>query len=491
MFKKFFCSLAFLFFAAYVFCAEVAIYHTSDTHGFYYPSDIAGKKTGGFAALAALVKQEKLPYLLLDSGDYTSGTYEAKETKGALSIELMNRLGYAAAVIGNHEGDFGKEAFAENIANSRFDILGANLSGQSHGALPAKVLPYKIYSAGGKKIAVIGIARNPFTDTTYIKTAGRAGPLRKALAQIAPQKPDAVIVLEHLSIAEQEKSAVNFFKALAAAPQVNLVLGGHMHLIKNETAGKTLFVESGANLKGASRIILDFNDKTGKLESMRASYIELDTEAAGQDGDIEAFAAKYYNAELDEPIANAARTFHKYNPEAEKGKIDSPLGNIIADVIKQKTGADIVIQNTEGIRASLPKGIITKRILFDIYPFNNKIIVMPLKGEVIQKIILNALGENGSVFQYSGVRVQYSYKHKRPEIKEILINGNPLQKDQIYRAAMNDYVAQGNSGAYMLKNMEGKEVFGRQTLAQIITEYLQNSAGAVEPPETGRITKTK
>ena len=55
----------------------IVLYHTSDTHGFFYPEN----GQGGVAALAAVVRQEKLPHLLLDSGDFANGTIETKNSR--------------------------------------------------------------------------------------------------------------------------------------------------------------------------------------------------------------------------------------------------------------------------------------------------------------------------------------------------------------------------------------------------------------------------
>ncbi|MBQ6224625.1 MAG: hypothetical protein IJJ58_05605, partial [Campylobacter sp.] len=82
MTKKASFVLLFLALPLLLCASEIAIYHTSDTHGFYFPRKIAGGKTvGGFALLQGYIDSFDTPYLLLDSGDYTSGTLEAKIRK--------------------------------------------------------------------------------------------------------------------------------------------------------------------------------------------------------------------------------------------------------------------------------------------------------------------------------------------------------------------------------------------------------------------------
>ena len=62
---------------------DIVIYHTSDIHGQYFgKTDDNGKPYGGFARLASVLKNTKKPFLLLDSGDYSSGSYEANISDG-------------------------------------------------------------------------------------------------------------------------------------------------------------------------------------------------------------------------------------------------------------------------------------------------------------------------------------------------------------------------------------------------------------------------
>ena len=74
--------------------ATIAVYHTSDAHGWYsarpalWDKENSTRAIGGFAALSALLKKETAPYLLLDSGDMFVGTPEGILTKGMASITL-------------------------------------------------------------------------------------------------------------------------------------------------------------------------------------------------------------------------------------------------------------------------------------------------------------------------------------------------------------------------------------------------------------------
>src|SRR3990167_9214580 len=141
--------------------ASVAVYHTSDLHGWYsarpalWDKENQAREIGGFAALASLLKKETTPYLLLDSGDMFQGTPEGILTKGMASMVLMNQLGYAAAIPGNHDYDYGEANLKLLISSAAFPVLGANIYLKEGGAPAAYLKPYALLQKGGKKIAVL------------------------------------------------------------------------------------------------------------------------------------------------------------------------------------------------------------------------------------------------------------------------------------------------------------------------------------------------
>ena len=151
--KKQVLLLALFLVAGGLFAKTTVIYHTSDTHGFYYPK----QGQGGFAALASVLKQGPQPYLLLDSGDFANGTAEAKNSKGIKSVQLMNKVGYQATTIGNHEFDFKEAALAPMFKELNFPVLAANFVDVKTNTYPENVKPYEIFDVDGVKVAVIGL----------------------------------------------------------------------------------------------------------------------------------------------------------------------------------------------------------------------------------------------------------------------------------------------------------------------------------------------
>jgi 2',3'-cyclic-nucleotide 2'-phosphodiesterase (5'-nucleotidase family) len=497
MFKKLSLAAALFLLPLIAFCETINIYHTSDTHGFYVPREINGKRAGGFAALAALLARDGGPHLLLDSGDWTSGTAEAKDSKGYLSVQFMNMLGYNASTIGNHELDFKEDAMLKNIERAKFDILAANIYDAKLKGLPAHVKPFKIYMAGGRKIAVIGIAKDFGSSQKRFRISKDRKALKKALRQLVPLKPDAVVLLDHNSIDDDKHddpdSPSELVKGIGG---IDLVLGGHAHkIIQNAVIDGTVFVESGTALDGVSKVSLDFEEKGGGLKSIKSEYIELDVSKTGEDFYIKEFAEANRDKVLDIVISKANETIFKYLPQTPataqqtNKQIDSPLANIFADLLKDYAAADIGIINTGNIRDDLPRGLITKRLVLEISPFPNKIMTVEVNGNFLKKLVRAALKGDKSLFQYSAnMRVKYIMKgKKKPQDIEIMIDGAPLDGKKMYSLALCDYIALGNSEGYMFKKITGRKPAGSKTVTDLFTDYLRKNQQGIKGAKTGRI----
>lgn len=181
---------------------------------------------------------------------------------------------------------------------------------------------------------------------------------------------------------------------------------------------------------------------------------------------------------------------------------DSPLGNIAADSMRRRTGveAEVALTNSLGIRDNLYAGPLTQEAMFNVFPFENTINIMFLSGGEMQEMfdfVADRSAERGCAAQaqISGARFTMDcaqsqlnalsvpcdptgdasecpsgdrtgrapwqcltdtasssggrcYAHTGTNIT---INGAPLNLNESYRVAVNDYIARGGSGFLVLK----------------------------------------
>lgn len=218
---------------------KITVLHTSDTHSCILPlnkslADTLLADRGGFLRRIAMLKQErqKEPNLLLfDCGDFSQGSSYYTMFKGDVEVELMNRMHYDAATIGNHEFDFGLDNMIRLFKMAEFPIVCSNYDfGDTE--LKDIVKPYIVLKRQGVKIGVFALC----PPLEGLVSAMNYGPLkfldpvevttRMVDVLRRQEKCDVVICLSHLG---WEVSEYPDDKFISQTSGIDLVLGGHSH----------------------------------------------------------------------------------------------------------------------------------------------------------------------------------------------------------------------------------------------------------------------
>ncbi len=494
--------------------AVIAVYHTSDVHGWYsarpalWDKENSTRTIGGFAALSDLLKKETTPYLLLDSGDMFQGTPEGILTKGMASIVLMNQLGYAAAVPGNHDYDYGEPSLKLMISSAAFPVLGANLYYKAGGAHADYLKPYTIIEKNGEKIAVLGLlGKHTATSTLpsnvkHLDFRDEAAETAKWLPEIKKLNPDAVIVIAHIGISEElslkrvDISTWTFdpppFGTLGvarAARGIDLVLGGHDHtaLLKgyHDPVSGAWLGESGYGLSYVTRAEMNFDDATGKLRGIKVELVPLWTDRTGEDPAVLKTIAGF-NAAVEREmgrVVGRAATDLDFSPEG----LDSPIGDWGCDITRQAAGTELAFQNTKGIRAEIKKGEVRLRDLYQAVPFDNTIVTMRLNGAQLKRLMADNLYRGRTDMQVSGLRVEF---RQAPDGSAADIrltrDGREIEPADEFTVATNNYLAFGGDGGAVFNT--GKDI--KDTLLPVRDIMIKAfAAGPVTAPGTGRIRK--
>lgn len=466
---------------------ETVIYHTSDVHGFYYPR--ANK--GGFATLRAYINKGPKNYLLLDSGDFSNGTIEAKNSKGIKSVEMMNAMGYDASTIGNHEFDFKENALPNILEKASFPILAANFVDINTKDFPKGVLPYKIYNVDGVKVAVLGLANaTPTSTVTKYEFLEPLESLEKYLPEVEKQNPNVVAVILHDSLADDKHGTKSYVSEIATrfGGRIHVVFGGHAHKIfQNKFINGVLFVESGCYLKNVSKVVVDTDDKSGKFKSAKSQLVPLNVSAIGQDESIFKIGESLKEPGADEQVGEIE--FELSKTPLTSFYLDSPMDDFIADAGLKYAQTEIFIHNVGGARVGMVSGILTNRNLIDTIPFDNTVKKMTVKGAFLKELVSTSIYPR-SLFTYAGMSVYVEAKMKKGKriIKKlkIWVNGEPLDEKRDYLIATNSFIADGGMEGYLFKQIpaEQKESVGTKTIREILQEALNASEKA---PITGRL----
>ncbi len=141
--------------------------------------------------------------------------------------------------------------------------------------------------------------------------------------------------------------------------------------------------------------------------------------------------------------------------ELTKGKPSSSLTNWFTDALHEATQnliadpLDFTIQNYGGIRIpSLAAGDITIGSMYELMPFDNLIVIVPMSGAVCQQLF-DRMAESGGW----PISKQVNFKISYGKAIDIKIGGMALDTSRIYNVAIPDYVANGGDNYTFLKDL--------------------------------------
>lgn len=493
----------------------VSVYHTSDVHGWYFSRPAKWDKEnstrviGGFAALSSLVRADKNPRILLDSGDTFQGTPEGTLTKGLATVTMMNLLGYSAATVGNHDYDYTEASLRDMVKASKFPWLGANIYLKETGKPADYLKPYAIVERAGKRIAIVGIAGEHTVTSTlpsnvkhleFRNEAGEAARWTKELRE--KEKADAVIILAHNGIGGNlmGKSDLTYWVpsaaqassgtlAIARASGADVVIGGHIHAGLQEgyrdPVSGALLAESYFGLTHVSKIDLEFDDKTSKLKATSARLVPLWVDQTGEDQavikELKVFSERV-EKEMGSPVGRSAFDLGKSG-----SGLDSPIGNWFADAMRRQSGADVAFQNTAGIRAELKAGTVTVRDIFQVMPFENTLVKLTLTGEQLRRLLADNLPGGSSKLQLSGLKVSIKKPYNDPANITLERNGKPVADGEKLTVATNNYLTTGGTGGAVFAEDAASEDTMRPIRDILMKDIADNPVDTL--PEGGRIVR--
>ncbi|MCL4503324.1 MAG: 5'-nucleotidase C-terminal domain-containing protein [Deltaproteobacteria bacterium] len=483
--------------------AALRLLYVNDFHGFAEPYQPLGSPEllGGAAYLAGSVDRlrKERPTLLLAAGDLIQGNNWANLFRGKSSIKLMNAMRFDAMAVGNHEFDFGQKVLQELIREARFPVLGANVQGL------ARLKPYVIKTVGGIRVAIIGVVTPDTAVTTNPRNVAglKFSPPEVAVAKCLKElkgKADLMVVLSHLGYPEDRVLAQK-------APGIDVIIGGHTHTRLETPAmvNHTIICQAWEHAKALG--VLDLDLKDGKIVNYAGHLEEIKPSAGHADAKILPLVAQYsrqVNARLDKIVGE---TEVDLDGEQVRSR-ETNLGDLVADIMRAAAGADAALINGGSIRASLHRGAIKAKDVYTALPFDNYVVAIRLTGRQLREALehgVSAWEEKAGRFpQVSGLC--FTYRRNAPagsRVKEVQVQGLPLDHDKKYLVATNDFLAAGGDGylsfGEALKSGEGyREQGGALTsknlayantgvwLRDLVINYIKGKK-TISPQVEGRI----
>ena len=511
----------------------LSIVGTNDLHGGVLPVDGRGGLAllGGYVDnLRAARARGRGAVLLIDGGDMWQGTLESNLSEGAAVVAAYNALGYTAAAVGNHEFDFGPEgpaatpvtptddprgALKARATEAAFPMLAANLIDSATG-VPVdwpNVKPAVLVEAAGVRVGIIGVMTAGAPQTTVaanLRGLTVAPLIETIVSQAGRVRADGatvVIVTAHAGGRctqfdnPADLSSCNpsseIFSVARGLPQglVDVIVAGHVHAGMAHEVNGMAIMSSFTGGRAFGRVDLMVDRATGRRVSQRIfaprDLCERETAAGSCDPVADAGQSQVAAVYEGAPVRAAARVTASLAPTVQRvadlkatplglildtplprGSQESAIGNLFTDAMRQSMpGADVALHNVVGgLRADLRAGPLTYGRLYEVFPFDNRVVGLTLTGGELRRVVAAQLQPGPPTVGVSGIRVQARCAGGSLVVTVRTASGEAIEDGRRLLVATTDFLATGGDG--ILTSVTPAQGFAMPESAPLLREVV-------------------
>lgn len=405
-----------------------------------HSNDVSGQLTrrsgrGGMAARVGLIRKLQIsePAIVLDAGDALGPNAMSRFDAGATMCAAMNRANYAAMTVGNHDLSLGWDVLEARQKEIDFPMLAANLMRRDGGMSP---LPgYTLVKVGDVQVGIIGVLGPQVANKINPGHLSglRVGDPVKIVDSLAVvlrgKKAQCVIVLAHMD----ETSALNFARGVEGVDLV--VAGGFSDLDRSLQVPGLIRLVNGlalvvtpSNGISVGRVVLHLSpDSRGNMKVMDVSAEQMPVDrSVERDPEIERLVndlRQRYEQVANQRIGRIV------------GKIYRDQGRVVAGLMRRYLDSEVGIVNRGGL-GLVPSNRVLKVGHIDyLIPFDDRLVKMRLTGAQLLSIARRS--QNAPREE---MRLIFSGLEKNT------INGRPIQKNELYRVAVVEFLANGGDG---------------------------------------------
>ncbi|NVO55805.1 5'-nucleotidase C-terminal domain-containing protein [Rhodobacteraceae bacterium B1Z28] len=522
MLTRFLASVAVLGLTAGIAAADykLTVLHTNDFHARFEPinkydsgcgaeDNAEGKCFGGSARLVTAVEEARSRAensILVDGGDQFQGSLFYTYYKGKVAAEFMNKLGYDAMTVGNHEFDDGPEVLRGFIDSVDFPVLMSNADVADEELLTDKIKKSAVIEVGGEQIGLIGLTP---IDTHELASPGPnvtfSDPVPAVQAEVdklTGEGVNKIIVLSHSGYGVDQRVAQE-------TTGVDVIVGGHSNTylsnVSDKAAGPYPTVVNGVQIvqayaygKFLGELNVTFDDDGNVVEASGEPLI-MDNAVTEDQASLDRIA------ELAVPLDEIRNKVVANSADAIEGDRsvcrvqECAMGNLVADAMLARVadqGAQIAIANSGGLRASIDPGEITMGEVLTVLPFQNTLSTFEISGQGVIDALENGVSQveevKGRFPQVAGLTFAWdaAVAPNEGRVSDVMVaEGDgfvPIDPAATYLVVTNNYVRNGGDGYKMFEGDDKNAYDFGPDLADVTAEYLAENA-PYQPYLDGRI----
>ncbi len=440
----------------------VTLLHFSDYHSHAVPFFSEHQRAqAGIARALAYLRREKAAgghVLVFSGGDMMNGGVPAWSDRytcaewGWLSgiVDVM--------ALGNHDVDYGWDAFSACRAAVPYPILSGNLvDPDGRPLLSAGEKPYVVKTKGAVRIGIFALSGPDFgtlVKASHLPPGAHFADPVAAAAQIVKtlrevEKVSAVVFIGH-------QDWESDFAMARAVPGIDLILGTHSHYQREfmKIAGTaTWFISPYQYLTYLSRVELRFQD--GTLRGIAGRLVKLDQGLAADPSTAARVADLQAQLEQDPKYKDRFQVIGQAAVEISNDHIDtgeSVLGNFAMDILRGAAHASVAISTASSFRAAIPPGPIRTEDFLNAIPYGNQILTFRLTGAQLARLLSYSLSKRATdnFAVTSGLR--YVIRGDQATQVQVARGGGemevyePIHPAGLYSVMTTDYIANVAAG---------------------------------------------
>lgn len=449
---------------------------------------------------------DKISKFKVNSGDIIIG---ANPHNNKVASEFIRWCDFDAGVLGNHEFDvLDPENLAQLLEDSKGMYLAANVKAAKGSPLEGKFIPSAVIEKNGEKYGFIGISPSDILDRVKMNDSlasievesfdETVNSIKREIKNLQSQGINKIILLSHSGLSNDKRIA-------REVSGIDIIFSAHTHdLLKGVEEGKNLFyspsgepvviTQAGKDGENSGILNVDF-DSNGIIKRVQNSIINTN----------EYNRPRYVKDSVEKIIGKpdiVARVKKTIQPPKNRLIEDNPHGNLIADAMRYELNTDIALLNAGNIRGHFTKGDIDTRLVADITPFEDEIMILSLSEKQIIDMLKVGCNSLKTKTMKPGIMLVSGMKYTCNRNGELLsaefidknnvshkIDVNNPSETKKYTVATDDFIATGGDN-YLPTNPNPDYVlqtfpFDKNKLA---CDYLKKFKEPIEIKPADRIT---
>ncbi|MGE5809975.1 MAG: 5'-nucleotidase C-terminal domain-containing protein [Ignavibacteria bacterium] len=473
---------------------------------------------GGIARAATVIGLTKISepnVLTLHAGDVFIGDLFFNVYFGVAEFQLLNSLGLDAMTVGNHEWDLTPAALLGALQNSflpgeGFPLLSSNLIfpiNIVHDTLQDYISTFTIKEMGNLKVGIFGLTTPEanvtslpgpyFIDTNIVEiTAAMVDTLKADTC-------DVIILLSHLGLYLDQAIA-------SYVPGINVIVGGHDHYlleapisVTDPLDGTTWIVQANSNYLDIGKLQLLIDGENVSL--LNYEIIPLDESipeepsVLNEVNNLIAGIENVYGPVYTQQVGYANEYFDEVADSLlYLGNHDTPIGNLVTDAFRSKTGTDIAIEAGGSTAQPIYQGPLVAADIFRVvgYGFNEinglgfRIVKFDILGSDLWtalETVLSTIDLNDELFpQVSGMKYRYYVNKSAGErLAAVTVGEDTLDPAETYSVTGNEFLVEILTSSMGIP-ISNPYLFEDSTEFQVLSEYIIEQQN-ISPFVEGRI----